>query len=94
MARIRSFRINVTDAPSSFTVPNLNRPGFGKKLWIRNTSALISVRFAFPGDNANDYITVGPGESTPVFSGLIGGESVTTDGVGGAATVEVLIWEE
>lgn len=91
---VKSFRVSVPDQVSSFAIPNLKRAGYEKKIVIKNTSAATTMRFNFENDGNDHYITLAPGATSVVFGGLHGGELIYTDGVGGAVTAEVLIWEE
>jgi hypothetical protein len=95
MARINCYRISVPNEVNSFVMPDLSRPGFTKKFLFRNIGALVSLKIAFPGDDIDtDYITLSPGESTDILGGLKGGEEITTDGISGSATAELIVWEE
>jgi hypothetical protein len=95
MSFISSYRLTTPDSVTSFTVPNLKRPGIEKNFIIKNTSAILgrNVRINFEGDGSTNYITLGPGESTPTLRGLGGGDIVYLDGVSGSVTVEIIMWE-
>lgn len=97
-ANVSAFRVTITDAPSSITVPNLGNPNTKKKVYIRNVGSGLFAnpfRFNFPGDASNQYIELAASSAYPFpIGGLFGGELITTDGVNGSGTAEILIYEE
>lgn len=94
MANIRAYRISVPDAESTITIPSIGQASRIKKCVVKNVGVLNPMRISFSDDSPGNYWTLAPGAETPVFGGLRAGDVVITDGVGGATTMEVLIWEE
>lgn len=96
MAAIRAYRITVPDNANSFSLPGLKHSSRDKNFIIKNVDGGLTpgaVRFNFAGDAASDYWTLEPGESSPVLTGLRGGDLIYTDGVGQSVTVEILVWD-
>lgn len=95
--RVAVFRIVAPDQATSVVVPDLLRATFEKNITIRNIDTGLgqsSLRFNFDGDFGSHYSTLAPGETSRVISGLRGGDVIYLDGIGGSATLEVMVWEE
>lgn len=98
MSSIQCFRVTIPDLASTVTIPTLGNPLVPKKIAIRNVGSGLfanAFRFNFPGDASNQYVELAAGAAYPfIIGGILGGEVMNVDGVGGSATAEVLIWEE
>jgi len=98
MATIACFRVTIPDAPSTITIPSLGNPNLPKKVIVRNVGTGLfanAFRFNFPGDSSSNYIELAPSTAYPhPIGGLRGGEVINTDGIGGSAQIEIVIWEE
>jgi len=78
-------RLNVPDPVSDFTIPD----GICCAI-IKNVGA-NDMRFNFDGDFETHYFTIGVGKSSPKLN-VNPDRKFYTDGIGGATTIEVLLW--
>lgn len=84
--KIYSIRLSVPDDATTLQMPTDFRYFF-----IKNTSALYDVRINFDDDDSSNYYTLKQGEVSPVVECGYG-HNINLDGVGGAATLEFIVW--
>lgn len=79
------YRITAPDSPGTFVIPDNT-----SCMVIKNVGA-NAVQINFSEDDASDYWTIKVDAVTPVFS-VLAGRTLNIDGVGGASTLEIIVW--
>lgn len=84
----RTIRTTIPDAITEFVIPDGVR-----WIYLKNVSLLNSIRINFEGDGASNYLTIAAGGDFPQAMDVRPGQKMYTDGVGGSATAEILMWD-
>jgi hypothetical protein len=82
----RCLRVSIPDAVTSFQVP-----ADVTYIQIKNVGLLNSMRFNADGDDTH-YRTLVPGGESPSMR-VLPGTTIYTDGVLGATTAEIILWD-
>ena len=82
---VRTKRFSVPDPVSYFNVPD------GVSFAVIKNVGANAMRFNFDDDDPGDYWTLEVNAQSPIMD-VKSGQKFNTDGVGGATTIEVLLW--
>lgn len=93
MIAVRSFRIAVSAENSALVIPDIKGSTREKLVWLKNSGSQNYLRISFPEDEDGDYIELAPNEETPKIGGLRGGSKLVICGIGGATTLQMVVWE-
>ena len=82
----RIFRLSIPDVVNAFSIP------VGIAYIVIKNVGTNDMQFNFDNDASTDYWTLKSNEVSPTMSVRGGKTTISTDGVGGNTTVEILAW--